>query len=79
MVAHLRAELLREIAHFRAAQHYIERTGNSAAISGEQMVDHCLLLGRHLFVCEWFEAVAAQIEFLRRRRGLGVGHTCKDY
>ncbi len=67
VVAHLGAELLCEIAHFRAAEEDVEGPGYGGALAGEYVVDEFLLLGRELFVGERFEAIAAQVELRRLR------------
>src|SRR5207247_5904277 len=65
--ARRRAELLRQVAHLRAAQQNIERAVGAGAWARQQVLDHGLLCRRHLIVTERLEPVAAQAE------GAGVG------
>ena len=71
MIARVGAELLRQVAHFRAPQHHIERPIERSARAGENTIHQLLLLGRHGVVGERLEAAAAKMRFAIGR-GLGV-------
>ena len=62
VVAHRRAEFLRQVAHLGAAQHDIERTIQRCARAGENAVDQLLLLGRHGVVGQRLKTAAAQVQ-----------------
>ena len=47
---------------------------DAAALSGQQMIDHGLLLGRHLVVLERLEPVAHQNQAV----GIGAGLACLE-
>jgi hypothetical protein len=76
------AELLTEVADLGAAQQHVERSVDTTARPGNQMLDHRLLSRRHLIVGERFEAVAAKLD-AARIRALGWSlrhhgsHQCK--
>ena len=60
MEAHGAAKLLRQVAHLRTPQQDIERPPGAPTFSGQQMIDHDLLLGCHLVVVERLKPIAYQ-------------------
>ena len=66
--AHRRAELLREVAHLRAAQQDVERPRRAAALARDQVLEHLLLRRGHRLIGQRREAVADQFHAVRIRR-----------
>src|ERR1700685_679502 len=64
METHCAAKLLGQIAHFRTPQQDVERSPGALTFAGKQMIDHGLLLARHLVVLEWLETIAYQYQAL---------------
>ena len=64
---HRAAEFCAEIAHLGTAQQDIERSTDPPALSGQQVIDHGFLLGRHLVVLERLEPIAHQ------NQAVGIG------
>ncbi len=76
MKAHLRAQLLRDVAHLRAAEQHVERPAGRRTLAGHQVLDHRALLGVHLVIRQRSEAIACQSDVANgrglTRRGRGA-------
>ena len=79
MEAHPGAELLPQVAHFRAAQQHVERPAHAAALSGEHVIHHGLLLGRHFVVGERLETVTHQPQVVFRHFRLRADDAGRDH
>ena len=67
--AHLRAELLREVAHERRAQHDVERPAHRRSRAVEDVAHHRFLRLRHLRPLQRRKPIADELEIRRSRPG----------